>query len=195
MKINVPDFIHVFKIDERRRFTARYKVCHRESSVNTHSPSRIYVGVTGYAFEHFFLFHVMSLSPKSLERLFQSNIPMSPSRSRKPIPYLRSRHVALNRAAHTLAEIKEIRKKRDELTVILRKLEREYYKLARRAAMIPNANLKSGPLIPSELNRLRISARMVKNMATANRTTKHWGLPLNIRNKIARLMPSVRGRI
>jgi replicative DNA helicase len=94
----------------------------------------------------------------------------------------------MNRAAYTLAEIKETRKKRDELTYKIRKLEQEYYKLARRAALIDNANVRSGRLNPSELERLRLSASMIKNMSTANRTTKQWGLPVNLRNKIAKLM-------
>lgn len=99
----------------------------------------------------------------------------------------------MNRVAYTLAEIKETRKKRDELTYKIRKLEQEYYKLARRATFIPNANMKSGPLNPTERERLRLSASMLKNMSTANRTTKHWGLPVNLRNKIAKLMlPRVR---
>jgi len=134
----------------------------------------------------------MPNSPSSLERLFHTNVRMSPSRSRKPVKFLRSKRAALNRAAYTLAEIKETRKKRDELTITLRKLEREYHKLARRAAMIPNANMRSGPLNPAERERLSISASMIKNMSTANRTTKQWGLPLNIRNKIARTMPILR---
>jgi hypothetical protein len=131
----------------------------------------------------------MPNSPSSLERLFQSNVRMSPSRSRKPVPLLRSKRAALNRAAHTLAEIKETRKKRDELTLTIRKLQHEYHKLARRAAMINNANMKSGPLTGPELTRLRRSANLIKSMSIASRTTKHWGLPLNIRNKIARTMP------
>ena len=105
---------------------------------------------------------------------------------------LRSKRAALNRAAYTLAKIKETQKKRDELTITLRKLEREYRKLARRAALMNNANMRSGPLNPAERERLRLTASMVKNMSTANRTTKHWGLPLNIRNKIARTMPLLR---
>ena len=97
----------------------------------------------------------------------------------------------MNRVAYTLAEIKETRKKRDELTYKIRKLEQEYYKLARRAALIQNANMKSGPLNQTERERLRRSAIIIKNMFTANRTTKHWGLPHNLRNKIARIMPSL----
>jgi hypothetical protein len=94
----------------------------------------------------------------------------------------------MNRVAYVLAEVAETRKKRDELTYKIRKLEQEYYKLARRAALIPNANMKSGPLLASERERLRLSTSMVKNLYTANRTTKHWGLPVNLRNKIAKLM-------
>lgn len=95
----------------------------------------------------------------------------------------------MNRAAYTLAEIKETRKKRDELTYKLRKLEQEYYKLARRAAFINNANMKSGSLSAQELQRLRYASGMIKNISTAVRTTKRWGLPANLVNKIARTMP------
>ena len=111
---------------------------------------------------------------------------------------LKSRHATLSRAAHALAEVKKARLRYEQvvhemrhLIEILPKLEREYYKLARRAALIHNANMKSGPLNPTELNRLRLSAAIVKNMSTANRTTKEWGLPVNLRNKIARLIPRV----
>ena len=97
----------------------------------------------------------------------------------------------MNRATYTLAEIKRIREQRNQLTRNIRKLEQEYYKLARRAALIQNANMKSGPLNPTERERLRRSAIIIKNMSTANRTTKHWGLPHNLRNKIARIMPSL----
>ena len=132
----------------------------------------------------------MSTSPKSptsLERLFKSNIRMSPSRSRKQIGYLNSRRAALNRAAYTLAEIKEMRRKRDELTYKILKLEQEYYKLARRAAFISNANMRSGPLNPTERNRLRRAVAMTKNLSTAVRVAKHGGLPYNLQNKIAKL--------
>lgn len=66
------------------------------------------------------------------------------------------------------------------LIKILPKLEKEYYKLARRAAFIRNANMKSGPLTAYELKELRTSAAMIKNMSTAIRTTKHWGMPVNV---------------
>lgn len=129
----------------------------------------------------------MSTSPKSLERLFQSNIRMSPSRSRKWTPILSSRRAALNRAAHALAEVKKARLRYNQvvhemyhLIKILPKLEKEYYKLARRAAFIRNANMKSGPLTAYELKELRTSAAMIKNMSTAIRTTKHWGMPVNV---------------
>jgi len=126
----------------------------------------------------------------SLERLFQSNTRMSPSRSRKPIVTLKTRRSALNRAAHALAELKEARKKHAELARNIGKLEREYYKLARRAALIiPNANLRSGPLSDHELFALGQVARMTKNMSVAARTTKKLGLPYNLRNKIARMTP------
>ena len=53
VKIYVPDFIHFREVHKRRRLTAWHKISHRESSINTHSPSRIYISVTGYAFQHF----------------------------------------------------------------------------------------------------------------------------------------------
>lgn len=108
---------------------------------------------------------------------------------------LKSRHATLSRAAHALAEVKKARLRYEQvvhemrhLIEILPKLEREYYKLARRAALIHNANMKSGPLNPTELNRLRRSAAITKNMSTAVRTTKEWGLPRNLQNKIKKLM-------
>ena len=135
----------------------------------------------------------MPNSPKSLERLFQSNTRMSPSRSRKPVVTLKTRRNALNRAAHALAELKEARKKHAELARNIGKLEREYHKLARRAAIIvPNANLRSGPLTNHELFVLGQVSRMTKNMSVAARTTKKWGLPYNLRNKIARMTPIAR---
>lgn len=127
-------------------------------------------------------------SPGSLERLFQTNVRMSPSRSHKPRPMFKSRRNALNRAAHALTELKKAREKRNQLTRNIEKLEREYYKLARRAAVIiPGANFKTGPLNANELAILRRSAQMTKNMATAARTVVHLGLPSNLRNKVAKM--------
>ena len=158
----------------------------------------------------------MPNSPASLERLFKSNARMSPSRSRKPTQVLVSRRAALNRAAHALSNLKEAKTKHAELTQNIRKLGREYYsqlevaekkhakltqniqklareyhKLARRAALISNANLKTEPLSRQELTRLRVSAQMAKNMSIAARTMAHWGVPPNFRNKVAQTMPSV----
>ena len=135
----------------------------------------------------------MPNSPGSLERLFQTNVRMSPSRSRKPIPMFKSRRNALNRAAHALKELKKAREKRNQLTRNIEKLEREYYKLARRAAfVIPGANFKTGPLNARELATLRAAARMTKNMAAAARTVGHLGLPSNLRNKIAKMTLTTR---
>jgi len=139
---------------------------------------------------------------------------MSPSRSRKPTQLLVSRRAALNRAAHALSNLKEAKTKHAELTQNIRKLGREYYsqlevaekkhtkltqniqklareyhKLARRAALNKSANLKTGPLSNNELRRVRVAAQMAKNMSTAARTMKHWGVPPNFRNRVAQTMP------
>jgi hypothetical protein len=73
------------------------------------------------------------------------------------------------------------------------KLSREYYKLARRAANIRNANLKSGPLNAQEWARLRGEVARVKNMSIAARTTREWGLPRNLQNNVARTMARATG--
>jgi hypothetical protein len=122
----------------------------------------------------------------SLQRLFQSNIRMSPSRSRKPLTHLKSRRNALNRAAHALTELKEARAKHAQLTRNIQKLESEYYKLARRAAIIRNANMKSGPLRAHELNRLRHTANMIRTISVAKRTMKRTPLPVELQNMVAR---------
>jgi len=158
----------------------------------------------------------MPNSPSSLERLFRSNVRMSPSRSRKPVPTLRSRRAALNRAVHAQAEVNATENKfykkftnsmhefgtefpRERLDVLkkisrkIAKLSREYYKLARRAANIRNANVKSGPLNAQEQARLRREAANVRNMSVAARTTKKWGLPANLQNSVARTMSRATG--
>jgi hypothetical protein len=104
---------------------------------------------------------------------------------------LNSRRASLNRAAHALANLKEAQKKHTELTQNIPKLAREYQKLARRAALISNANLKTGPLSRQELTRLRVAAQMAKNMSVASRTMTHWGVPANLRNRVAKTMPYV----
>jgi hypothetical protein len=103
---------------------------------------------------------------------------------------------------HALAELKEAQKRLAELAIIAPKvrleyirlkqivipgLEREYRKLARRAAHIKNANMRSGPLDPTELVRLHEVGRFIKTMSTSNRTLKRTPLSYNLRNKIARL--------
>ena len=158
----------------------------------------------------------MPNSPTSLSRLFQSNVRMSPSRSRKPVPTLKSRRAALNRAAHAKSELNatQIQFQNNftrylhqfgtvfpgeklnalrKLTRKIAKLSREYHKLARRAALIPNASLKSGPLNAQELARLRREAANVRNMSVAARTTSKWGVPVNLQNRIARTMPRATG--
>ena len=125
----------------------------------------------------------------SLEKLFQTNVRMSPSRSRKPVPLMASKRAALNRAAQALARLKEAERIQDKITKQVEVLEREYYKLARRAAAIVNANLKTGPLTHIELIRLHRTADVYRNIGTAIRTTRQLGLPRNIQNRIAKRMP------
>lgn len=125
----------------------------------------------------------------NLARLFNnSGTRMSPSRSRKPVSDLRSTRKALNRAAHALSELKRIQGRHAQITRNLEKAQKEYYKLARRAAMINNANVKSGPLTEPELARLRTVANMGKTLSTAMRTLRHSSpyLPHNIRERIAK---------
>jgi len=146
----------------------------------------------------------------SLQRLFHSNIRTSPSRSVKPKTEFKSRRAALNRAAHALSEVRKARENHAQLRINLQKkiiniaqnsriiqqktrniarLEEEYYKLARRAALIKNANMKSGPLTARELALLRLSANIVKNMSVAVRTLRRTSLPMNLQHKIIRSVP------
>lgn len=146
----------------------------------------------------------------SLERLFHSNIPMSPAkpRHRRNVVELNAARTRLNRATYALAELKKARTERmhlerqlskhqpvnylfntneapppvkiparlqrryTQLRLKIPKLEREYYKLARRAALINNANFKSGPLNARELNRLHKVANMVKRRSIVRRTSR-----------------------
>lgn len=125
----------------------------------------------------------------SLHRLFHSNIRTSPSRSVKPRMNFKSRQIALNRAAHALSELRKAREKHTQITRNVARLEKEYYKLARRAALIMNANMKSGPLTASELARLRLSANITKNMSVAVRTLRRTSLPMNLQHKIVKSIP------
>ena len=113
---------------------------------------------------------------------------MSPSRSVKPFSNLKSRQQALNRAAHALSELKRIQERHAQITRNLEKAQKEYYKLARRAAIINNANMKSGRLTQPELARLRTVATRVKTLSTAMRTLRHATpyLPHHIRERIAK---------
>lgn len=154
--------------------------------------------------------------PNSQERLFQSSVRMSPSRSRKPAPTLKSRRAALNRAAHAQMELNATENQfrntytrylheygtvfpggklqaLKKLTRKMRKLSQEYNKLLRRAANIRNANLKSGPLNAQERARLRSEVARVKNMSVAARATREWGLPRNLQNSVAKTMVRATG--
>jgi len=129
---------------------------------------------------------------------------------------LASRRAALNRAAHTQAELNATQNQFQnnftrylhqygtvfpgeqlnairKLTRKIAKLSREYHKLARRAANIPNANMKSGPLNANELTKLRREAANVKNKSIAFRTTRKWGIPFNLQNRVARTMARATG--
>jgi chromosome segregation ATPase len=66
----------------------------------------------------------------------------------------------------------------------IEKLQKEYYKLARRAATFSNANMRSGQLNASELATLRHSANMTKAVSTGIRTLRRIELPLNVKHKI-----------
>ena len=142
----------------------------------------------------------MPNSPASLERLFKSNVRMSPSRSRQPNPSLTSRRAALDRAAHALAELNEAKRKfaqlgQEQYNIMkkIEKLSKEYYKLARRAAFLPNANFKTNALSATELAQLRRAAEFVKNMSSAQRTLRRTPLPIHLQNVITRRMPFARG--
>jgi len=96
---------------------------------------------------------------------------------------------ALNRAANALSKMKNIEARLEKVTKELANAQREYYKLARRAAMIPNANLKSGRLTQRELGQLRTVAATAKNIATAVRTLRYATPRLNygVKEKIAKM--------
>jgi hypothetical protein len=93
---------------------------------------------------------------------------------------------ALNRAASALQALNEalIQKARCDRKV--EKLKEEYAKLARRAAMIKNANMKSGPLTVQERGRLRTVANMAKTMSVSARVMRRTPLPKNLQNMVTR---------
>lgn len=132
----------------------------------------------------------MPNSPTSLERLFHSNVRMSPSRSRKPIHMLRGHRAALNRAAHAFAELKKAEKLQAQLAKNIPKLRAEYQKLVRRIPQrmytLQNANLRRGPLTARELQNAHTVARVVRHMSATERATRHWGLPFNLRERVVR---------
>lgn len=121
----------------------------------------------------------------SLQRIFKTppGVRMSPSKSRKPNETLNSKRRALNRAAHAYRELQEARSQlRKNLDNIIR-LQKEYYKLARRAAMLPHANF---PMNPQELTRLRTVGTMVANMSRVRRTMRRFpNIPPEIVQTIA----------
>lgn len=121
----------------------------------------------------------------SLQRIFKTppGVRMSPSKSRKPNETLNSKRRALNRAAHAYRELQEARSQlRKNLDNIIR-LQKEYYKLARRAAMLPHANF---PINPQELTRLRTVGTMVANMSRVRRTMRRFpNIPPEIVQTIA----------
>lgn len=126
----------------------------------------------------------MPNSPSSLQRLFHSNVRMSPSQSRKPVGSFTTRRAALNRAAYALDALKEARRMYVKLGQDIPKLEKEYHKLARRAATIKNANMRTGRLRGPELARLHHVAQFVKTVGTARRTMRRTPLPRNLQNAI-----------
>lgn len=101
---------------------------------------------------------------------------------------MKSKRAALNRAAHALAEFRTARDQAREtcarLTREVQRLAKEYYKLARRAAFVTNANMRAGPLTAHELATLRRTANMVKTMSVAERTMKRTPLPKNMQNMV-----------
>lgn len=110
---------------------------------------------------------------------------MSPSQSRKPVGSFTSARAALNRAAYALDAVKEARRMYVKLGQEIPKLEKEYHKLARRAAMIRNANMRTGRLRGPELTRLHHTANLVKTVGTARRTMRRTPLPRSLQNRIA----------
>ena len=122
----------------------------------------------------------------NLTRLFHSNIPMSNSRSTQPPRQVKSIRSALNRAAFTLREIKKAQKLQAQLAKNIPKLQREYYKLMRRAGLHTNANLRSGPLTANNLFRVRRVANWTKTIYGAMRAFKRTPLPHPIAERIAR---------
>lgn len=128
----------------------------------------------------------------SLQRMFKTppGVRMSPGKSRKPNETLNSKRRALNRAAHAYRELQEARyffaqnqaQLRKNLDNIIR-LQKEYYKLARRAAMLPHANF---PMHPQELAQLRRVGTMVANMSRVRRTMRRFpNIPPEIVKTIA----------
>jgi hypothetical protein len=104
---------------------------------------------------------------------------------------LGSHRAALNRAAHALKALKNAEKLHAQLTGNIPKLRAEYHKLVRRLPqrmyVRQNANMRTGPLTANELQSAQHVARIVRNMSRGARTAKHWGLPKNLQEKIARM--------
>jgi hypothetical protein len=132
----------------------------------------------------------MPNSPGSLERLFHSNIRMTPSKSRRPSKSIQTKRAAMNRSAHIRSELFAALNRHGPLTVgEFRKLYLEYIKLLRRIINNSSANLKTGHLSNNEKARVRREKNIVKNMSVAIRTTKRLDLPQNIRTMIVNAMP------
>ena len=110
---------------------------------------------------------------------------------------LSGQRAALNRATYALKALKNAEKLHAQLTKNIPKLRAEYHKLVRRIPQrmytMQNANMRTGPLTQRELLEARTVARIVRNMSSASRTTKHWGLPFNLRERVVRVA-AVAGR-
>ena len=122
----------------------------------------------------------------NLTRLFHSYTPMSNSKSRRPGRQVANVRTALNRAVFALKQLKEARRLHAQLTRNIPKLEREYYKLVRRAGLHHNANMRSGPLTPNNLYRARHVAAWTKHIGSTMRLLKRTPLNHPLAERIAR---------
>jgi chromosome segregation ATPase len=126
---------------------------------------------------------------KKLQKLVHGATPNRAANALSALRKARGNHAQIRRNIENAADKAEqnyerLRRNIEQKARNIEKLQKEYYKLGRRAATFSNANMRSGQLNASELATLRHSANMTKAVSTGIRTMRRIELPLNVKHKI-----------
>jgi len=126
---------------------------------------------------------------KKLQKLVHGATPNRAANALSALRKARGNHEQIRRNIENAEDKAEqnyarLRRNIEQKARNIEKLQKEYYKLGRRAATFSNANMRSGQLNASELATLRHSANMTKAVSTGIRTMRRIELPLNVKHKI-----------